>query len=122
MGWIMVGAKELSYPAVIEALEKGNLYASTGPEIHSLTVDGNILKITCSEAVTINLQPECRRGSRINAAPGEVLNEAEFDLTRWVESTLPERKADAFIRICVTDASGHKAFTRPYYYTELFVD
>jgi len=46
----------------------------------------------------------------------------EFDLTRWLEDTLPERKEAAFVRLCVTDAAGHKAFTRPYYQTELFED
>ena len=122
MGWIMVGAEKLTYPAVIEALEKGDLYASTGPEIHSLTLEGNVLRLTCSEAVTVNLQPECRRGQRIVAAPGETLTEAEFDLSRWLDDCEAGREKDAFIRICITDASGHKAFTRAYWRTELFGD
>ena len=49
--------------------------ASTGSEIHSLTLDGNILKITCSDAMTINLQTNCRMGKRLVAEPGQFLNE-----------------------------------------------
>lgn len=119
MGWIMVGARELTYSAVIEALEKGDLYASTGPLIHSLTMEGNKVKITCSDAVTINLQPHCRMGKRIVAEPGTVLNEAEFDLTRWIDECMDEWKDKAFFRICVTDAAGHKAYTRAYWRDEL---
>ena len=115
MGWIMVGAKELTYPAMIEAMEKGDLYASNGPEIHSLTVEGNILKITCSDAVTIHMQPDCRLGKRYVAEPGQFLNEAEFDLTRWLETCPPEWEDKAFVRVCVTDAAGHKAYTRAYW-------
>jgi len=119
MGWVMVGAKELTYPSVIEALEKGDFYASTGPEIHSLTLEGNTLKITCSDAVTINLQPHCRMGQRYIAEPGTFLNEAEFDLTRWIETCPEEWKDKAFVRVCVTDASGHKAYTRAYWRDEI---
>ena len=115
MGWIMVGAKELTYASVIEALEQGDFYASTGPEIHSLTLEGNVLKITCSDAVTINLQPHCRMGKRYVAEPGQFLNEAEFDLTRWLETCPPEWEDKAFVRVCVTDAAGHKAYTRAYW-------
>ena len=34
--WNMIGAEELTYDSVIEAMEKGNLYASTGPEIYEV--------------------------------------------------------------------------------------
>ena len=118
-GWIMVGAKELTYSAVIEALEKGDMYASTGPEIHSLTLDGNKVKITCSEAVTINILPHCRMGQRYVAEPGTFLTEAEFDLTRWINECLDEWKDRAFFRICVTDAAGQKAYTRAYWRDEI---
>ena len=40
---------------VLEAMERGDLYASCGPEIKSLTLEGDILRITCSEAVRVQL-------------------------------------------------------------------
>ena len=43
-------AKELSYGAVIEALEKGDFYASTGPEIRELSFEGREVLLRCSNA------------------------------------------------------------------------
>lgn len=119
MGWIMVGAQELTYSSVIEALEKGDFYASTGPEIHSLILDGNTVKITFSEAVTVNLVSHCRIRTRYVAEPGKMLTSAEFDLTRWLNECMDEWKEKAFFRICVTDGSGRKAYTRAYWRDEI---
>ena len=120
-GWVMVGAEELEYGSVIKALEKGDLYATTGPEIHSLTLDGNTLHITCSDAVRIHMIPSFRVAKRLQTAPGETLREATFDLTamrefaqQWPEHGTP------FFRLEVVDAAGNTAFTRAYWFDELF--
>ena len=39
--WTQILAEELTYPAVIRALEEGRFYATTGPEITELTFDGS---------------------------------------------------------------------------------
>lgn len=114
-GWVMVGARELTYPAVIEALEKGDFYASIGPEIHSLCVEGTTLKITCSPAANINLVSHGRFAKRVFATDGEPLTEAEFDLSFWLDHITEDWQEDAFFRICVTDATGKKAWTRAYW-------
>ena len=43
---------------------------SCGPEISSLTLDGNILKITCSDARYITLESHGRFARRIDADDG----------------------------------------------------
>lgn len=48
--WIMVGATDLCYGNVIDALEKGDFYMSCGPELKDLWIEDGILKITCSDA------------------------------------------------------------------------
>ena len=118
-GWVMICAEELSYSAVIDAMERGDLYASCGPEIHSLTVDGTKVKITCSDAVTVNLVTHGRHAMRILAEPGKLLKEAEFDLSAWLKKTTEDTYDRAFFRLCVTDATGKKAFTRAYYRNEI---
>lgn len=119
-GWIMLGAENLTYPDVMDAMEKGDFYASTGPEIKSLTLDGTKLKITCSEAVSIKLRTHIRQAVRLHPENGHTMTQAEFDLAPWLEKweTL-EDKERAFIRVTVTDAAGNKALTRAYYRSEL---
>lgn len=118
-GWVMVGAEELSYGAVIAALEKGDFYASTGPEIHSLTLEDNKVTVTCSEAANINFVTHGRLAKRVFPKDGEKLTEATFDLTPWLERITGDWQENAFFRICVTDASGKKAYTRAYFQKDL---
>ncbi len=114
--WIMVGAEKLEYSNVIDALEKGDFYMSCGPEIFSLTVEGNILKITCSEARQIILESHGRFARRAAKDDGTFIQEAAFDLTKFFE------KADSdsmYLHLTVTAPDGTYAATRAYYLNEL---
>ena len=116
MSWTMVGADELSYPSVIEALEKGDLYMSCGPEIKSLTLDGNFLKISCSDACDIILESHGRFSRHVYAEGDNWLNYAEIDIEEFF------RRADnenMFIYLTVIAPDGKYATTRPYYLSEL---
>ncbi len=114
-GWIMVGAKKLEYGSVIEALENGDFYASTGPEIHSLTLDGTMLTVNCSEAATVNLVTHGRHAQRKFPKDGATMTEATFDLASWKKQISEDWQDKAFFRVCVTDACGKKAFSRAYW-------
>ena len=116
--WNMIGAEELTYDSVIEAMEKGNLYASTGPEIYELSITGNILKVRCSDAR--NIWVEC--GNRYGRAAHPVHNdglvrEAEFDLSFWMGRC--NGSSMDWLRVIVNGPYGHYATTRPYTYAEL---
>ena len=117
LSWIMVGAQELRYDSVIDALEKGDFYMSCGPEIHSLTLEDNILRISCSDAQHILLETHSRFARRAQAVDGAYLREAEFDLTKLFEQSgdIPE----AYFRLTVTAPDGTYAATRGYYLQEL---
>ena len=117
LSWIMVGAEELSYPSVIGALEKGDFYMSCGPEIYSLTVEENILKITCSDALQITLESHGRFTRRVAADSGNCIREAEFDLTNFLAKTTGD--PNAFLCLTVTAPDGTYAATRAYYHEEL---
>ncbi len=110
----MIGAKELTYESVIEAMEKGDVYASCGPLIHGLTLDGTILRITCTEAAEVCLETHARHAQR---RVGEGLTEAEFDL-----AVLFEKAGDdpgAFFRLTVKAPDGSYAVTRAYFLDEV---
>ena len=114
--WIMVGAKELRYSSVIEALENGDFYMSCGPEITSLRVEGDILKVNCSDAQRINIETHGRIAKAV-VAEGAPLREAEFPLDAFFANT--DGNPGAFIYITVTAPDGSYATTRPYYLKDL---
>jgi len=119
LGYLQVGAKSLSYQDVISALENGDFYASTGPEIHSLTLEDGKLKITCSPCRDIHLNTECRRALRAKSKDGELMTEAEFDLHQWYSTCLEGRENTAFFRVTLEDAEGKNAYTRAYFRNEV---
>lgn len=118
-GWIMVGAEQLEYAAVIKALEQGDFYASTGPEIHSLQLDGTVLTMRCSEAASVFIRSHRRQAIRFLPAEGKPLTEITFDIAPWLEKWNEDERDSSFIRLTVTDKSGNKAYTRAYRYEEL---
>lgn len=114
-GWVMLGAEKLEYGAVIDAMEKGNLYASTGPEIYELSFEDNKLHIACSDAKNITLFSGGRFAKAANARNNDTpLREATFDISWWMERC--EKKDDPrnWFRIVVKDANGKYATTRAY--------
>lgn len=115
--WTMIGAEELTYASVIQAMERGDLYATCGPIIHSLTLEGNILRLTFSEAREVTLQTQARFARRCTGENGALITEAEFDLSTWFEKSAGD--PDAFIRLTVTAPDGSYAATRAYWLEEL---
>lgn len=108
--YVMIKAKELEYTAITDALFRGDFYASTGPEIKELYFEGKTLCITSSDAVSITATTGCRRAKIKCASDCEPLNYASFDF----EGT------EGYVRVTVTDKSGEKAYSRAYFFDEIF--
>lgn len=103
-GWCMLKLDALNYDAAINALERGDFYASTGPEINDLYVEDGKVTITCSPARCINMITDFRYGKFAQAPKGGHLTEATFPIP-------PE---GTFMRFEVIDNSGHFACSNPY--------
>lgn len=105
-GFVMIKAPDLEYGAVINALEKGDFYASQGPEIHELYIKDDEVHLVCSPAKYIAMNTSWRPfgGIRI-AKDGEVLTEAIFKLP----------KTQRYFRFDVMDHQGRHANTRAYF-------
>ena len=103
-GWVWISARSLSYKDVMNALVRGDFYASCGPEIKSLIVEDEVVKIEFSDCVSANLITSGRRTDFAAARQGETLNYAEF----------PLRESDGYFRITVTDERGKKAWSQVY--------
>lgn len=103
-GWVMINADRLEYGELMDALERGDFYASCGPEIYSLEKDGSTVRVKCSPAARINLITASRRHKRAIAPVGEAICEAEFTVD----------ESDTLFRIRVTDDRGNHAYTQYY--------
>ena len=114
--WTMIGAQALTYEDVISAMEKGDLYTSTGPLIHSVTVEAGRLRITCSPAARVRLETGNRWATAV-VAQDEAMTEAEFSLSYWLNNT--QNQPDAFLWLTVTAPDGTYAATRAYYRKEI---
>ena len=114
-GFTMIKADKLDYRTITKALEDGNFYATTGPEIYSLYFEkddeGARVHIKCSDAERIVLNTGIRAAA-IKYAYDTPINEATFT----VESDFK------YIRITVEDASGKYAHTNAYFTDELFAE
>ncbi len=107
-GSTMIGASELKYDQIIEAMEKGHIYCTSGrdnpPLIHALYVEDNIIKVDCSPAQTVFLNGFARAYRIVEGENGEDITHAEFPLD----------KNDVYFRITVRDKYGNNAHTHNY--------
>jgi hypothetical protein len=115
--WTMVRAAERSEGAVLEALRQGHTYASAGPQIRDITVDGTELEVRCSPARAVVMASRYETGWAVMAGGRNRMEEArvlERDDRGFVVRArfspsieLPHR------RVVVEDETGRKAWSNP---------
>ncbi len=111
-GWVWIRAKELTLPAVMDALKNEMYYASTGPKFKSIRVVPDVEKannwkhyrvfVECEPVKSI-LGIVGRGGERIEGENGEDVTSAEI----VVGTNMP------FVRIEIHAADGTKAWASP---------
>jgi len=101
-GWIMVRAEKLTPESLIDAMKRGDFYASTGVVLEDYTVN--------AKSITINIKEQGQVRYRIQfiGAAGKTLQEAvSFPVTY-------EFKGDeGYVRAKIIDSNGHFAWTQP---------
>jgi hypothetical protein len=108
LGWVWVKARELTEAAILDALAKGNFYASSGAEIHDLALEDGWVRIRCSPAVSVDFVGNGHLSRRITAPPGETLTEASHRLY----------KDQRYVRVACRDARDCWAWSNPIYLDE----
>lgn len=106
--WTMILAKELTYASVIEAMECGNMYASTGPRINEISIEDGKVHVESSPARQIILFSGSKAPQSIIAEEGESLTSADLKLD----------KIAPYFRISVVDERGHRASSRGFFRSE----
>ena len=120
-GWIQVKADALDYDTVMKALERGDFYASTGPEIYDLYIEDGVVHASFSDAVEVFLRTERRvtRGKR--ASEDAPVNSVAFDINQFIEDSKHEiaMRYRPWFRFEIKDRRGNLAYTRAYFLDEL---
>ena len=106
--WTMILSDELTYDAVIAAMERGDMYASTGPLIREISVEDGTVRVECSPAKQIILFSGSKAPKFVIAKNGETLTSAELSL----DAVAP------YFRVAVIDEQGHTASTRGFFREE----
>lgn len=105
-GWVMVKAEANEPEALLSALKSGDFYCSQGPEIRSVSVEGDDLAVTCSAASCVSVQGH---GSAATGVHGRSMTTARVPLDRFARSD--------WLRVSVTDSAGKRAWSNPLWLT-----
>jgi hypothetical protein len=105
LGWIWVKARALVPEAILEALDQGHFYASTGPEILALEFDSasGRIWVRTSPVAWIDFVGDRWFARRVMAPDGATLTEAEFRL----------RPTQRYVRVACQDTCGRWAWSNP---------
>ena len=106
----VIKAPALTYKAIADALVAGHFYASQGPAIKGLWLDGSVLHVACSPAVRVYCITKARRCMAGYGENGGLCEHAAFEI----------RPTDGYVRISVQDEKGNRADSNAYFTDELF--
>lgn len=105
-GWVMVKAEQLTPEAILAALKAGDFYASTGPQIHNVVLDGNSLTVNCTPATRIYA---VGRPTEVRTLGGNSMVDGTLNLDGW---------KSPYVRIVVRDDQGGRAWSNPIWLAE----
>ncbi len=101
-GWVMVKARENGPEALLEALKAGHFYATQGPELRDLRIEGDEVVVECSAAERVIVQGH---GCAARFREGRSMTKARLGLEKFGYSP--------WIRVTVVDAAGRQAWSNP---------
>ena len=101
----MILSDSLDYESVIAAMEKGDMYASSGPEIHEISMEDGVVHIECSPAKRIILFDGGKKPYFAVPLPGESLTACDLRL----------RPTARYFRVAIMDDLGGIASSRGYF-------
>lgn len=108
-GWTVICAKERTLESVMDALRKGEFYATQGPQFHTLALEGNRCYAEFSEAVKCTLILGRSGKCLIIPKQDPPGTSAECDLSKV-------RVPFSYARWVITDAQGRSAWSNPIYF------
>jgi predicted metal-dependent phosphoesterase TrpH len=114
-GWVQVKADSLDPDVLLAALKRGDYYASQGPQIHDITLDGDDLTVSCSPVDTIAIVCGI---SRTAVQTGRAITGATLNMRKLQDGWMME-KTSPWFRVVVIDNAGKRAWSNAYWVDEL---
>lgn len=105
-GWVMVRAESLTREAIVAALARGELYASTGVVIESIDASPRAIRVTMADRYAAKYRTQfIGRGGKLLAE------------TEGKSATYRIRGDEGYVRAKVTDSNGKAAWLQPVWVT-----
>ncbi|HUT34026.1 MAG TPA: CehA/McbA family metallohydrolase [Planctomycetota bacterium] len=104
-GWVVVRAAERSREAIMDALSLGRFYATCGPTIESVRLEGNRVTAVTSPVVRINFICNGSSGRQVRSDDGSPITQAEHLLG----------SRETYVRVECTDQAGRSAWANPFF-------
>lgn len=101
-GWVYVRASRLESRALIDALERGDFYSSTGVELQALTTTSTAM------TVAVKTEPQSRYRIQFIGRQGRVLSEAVSS-----PATYTFKGDESYVRAKVIESNGKMAWVQP---------
>ncbi len=101
-GWVYVRAPRLESRALVEALERGEFYSSTGVELQSVTATASSLTIT------VKTEPQSKYRIQFIGKQGAILSEAVTS-----PATYTFKGDESYVRAKVIESNGKLAWVQP---------
>lgn len=100
-GWIMVNADECSRDSVLKSIRSGNFYSSCGPEINSISYDGQNITIDTTPIQYARLVGPGPRGVRTGS----------FEGARFTQTSLKAPADWKYVYLEIEDINGRRAWS-----------
>ena len=110
--FVMVKAEERTYDAIFRAITTGACYASTGPKIENLWLEGNILHVECSPVFGVYVHSKYLNKKAQQVEKTDCITHATFDISHI-------REASPYFWVQLRSADGEKAWATPYWFEKL---
>jgi hypothetical protein len=117
LAWTWVRAPSPSRDDVLASLAAGDFYASSGPRIEEVRVDGGVVEVACTPCRSVTLVSARSTGAAVHAGRLGYRHHArllESDSEGLlVRGSLDFPSAARHVRVEVADAGGRRAWANP---------
>jgi hypothetical protein len=106
LGWVWVKAPALTAEAILQALKEGLFYASSGPEIQDVQLEGDEIQVRCSPVAAVDFVGNGPYSRRISAPRGGTLTTASHK----------RHEQQGYVRVACRDLEGRQAWSNPIFF------